>query len=802
MATQVKKAAVLGAGVMGSGIAAHFANAGVPTLLLDIVPKAPTDDEQKRGLTLQSPEVRNRFAASGLQKAITAKPAAFFSKANAELVAIGNFEDDLGGIADCDIVVEAVVENLDIKRSLFQRVAQHRRGDTLIASNTSGLSLKAMAEGLPADFRKHFVVTHFFNPPRYMKLLEVVALPGTDPEVVRRATAIGEELLGKGIVRGKDTANFIANRIGVFGMMHAIHTMLEDGYTPEEVDAIHGRPLGRPKSAAFRTADIVGLDTLVHVAKNCYDSLVQDEKRDTFKVPSFIEEMVKRGILGDKSGGGFYKKAKGEGGESKIQTLDPKTLAYRDQQKVRYDSLGAARNIDDVAERMRTVVFAEDRAGQFAWKTVSETLVYAANRIPEIADDVVAVDNAMKWGFNWDLGPFETWDALGVEAVVERLRKEGRSIPKLIQDLLASGQKSFYAREGSRTTTFDVATKSHKPVLAPKEHITFRALSAEKKALRENGGATLYDLGDGVLGLEFHTKMNAVDADIIDMLHASVDEIEARYEGLVITNDGEHFSAGANLMLILMGARQGEWRMIEEMSKRFQDACLRMRYATRPVVAAPFGYTFGGGCEITFGAARVCAHAETYIGLVEAGAGLIPAAGGTREMTLRALESIPPGVEADPFPFLRRSFETVAMAKVATSAQEAQEMRLLRPTDRIVLSRDRLAHEAKKTVLHLAAEGYRPPRPRSARLPGASGYATLRAALLNFRAANQITDHDVTVASKLAWVMTGGNCSPSVPVGEQYLLDLEREAFMSLVGEPKSQERMQALLMTGKPLRN
>jgi 3-hydroxyacyl-CoA dehydrogenase len=786
---------------MGSGIAAHLANAGVPTLLLDIVPKSLTDDEKRRALTLSSREVRNRFAAAGLKKAMAARPAAFFSTANADLVTIGNFDDDLEKIAECDFVVEAVVENLDIKRSLFSRVAAVRQGSTIVASNTSGLSLKAMSQGLPEDFRKHFVVTHFFNPPRYMRLLEIVGLPETDPAVLARAAAIGEELLGKGVVHAKDTPNFIANRIGVFGMMHTIHVMLEDGYSVEEVDAIVGRPLGRPKSAAFRTADLVGLDTLVHVAKNCYESLTADEKRETFQLPQFLASMVDRGLLGDKTGQGFYKKVR-EGGESKILAIDPRTLEYREQQKVRYDSLGAARNIEDVAERMRTVVFAGDRAGLFAWKVVSESLVYAANRVPEIADDIVQVDNAMKWGFNWDLGPFESWDALGVERVAERLRQEGRAVPALVESLLASGARAFYQRREGRTLYFDVATKKLEVAPERPEQIVFRDLAQRNRVVRENSSATLHDIGDGVLGLEFHTKMNAIDTDIIDMLHAAADELEGRWEGLVITSDGENFSAGANLMLILMASRQGELKMIEEMSKRFQDANLRLRYGPRPVVAAPFGLTLGGGAEITFAAARVCAHAETYIGLVETGAGLIPAAGGCREMVFRALEALPPGVDADPFPFLRRAFETVAMAKVSTSAQEGQELRYLRPTDRIVLSRARLTHEAKKTVLHLVAEGYRPPRMRTAKLPGESGFATLRATLHNLRAANQITDHDVTVASKLAWVLMGGRCSPSIPVSEQYLLDLEREAFLSLVGEPKTQDRMQALLMTGKPLRN
>ena len=804
MAARVKKAAVLGAGVMGAGIAAHFANAGVPTLLLDIVPKALTEDDQKRGLTLESKEFRNRFALGGLAKVVASKPAAFFSKVNADLVTVGNFEDDLAKLADCDIVVEAVIENMDIKRSLFQRVAAVRGPNTIVASNTSGLSLAKMAEGLPADFQKHFLVTHFFNPPRYMHLLEVVKLSQTDDQVFADAVQIGEELLGKGIVYGKDTTNFIANRIGVYSMMHGIHSMLEGGYSPEEVDAVMGKALGRPKSAAFRTADLVGLDTLVHVAKNCYDTLPDDPERDLFKVPEFIEQMVKKGILGDKTKGGFYKRTKGEDGKSKLLTLDPKTLEYRDQVKVRYDSLGMARNIEDTAERIKMVAFAEDRAGQLAWTSLSATLCYAANRIPEIADDIVNVDNGMKWGFNWDLGPFEVWDALGVEKVVARLQSENRAIPKLVSDLLASGQTSFYGKSDGKATFYDVQKKVAALLPVKKENIS-KAMAEEKKQIvKENSGATVYDIGDGVLAFEFHTKMNSIDNDIVELFHETMDDLEGKsqWEGLVIANDGGHFSVGANLMLVLMTAQQGQWKELEAVSERFQNLMLRTRYGSKPVVAAPFQYTFGGGVEMTMGASRVVAHAETYCGLVEVGVGLIPGAGGTREMVFRAMESIPPGVDCDPFPFLRKSFETIAMAKVATSAQEAQEMRLFRPTDRIILNRDRLTWEAKKTVLNLASEGYRAPKQRTARLPGKSGYGTLMTALHNFKGAGQITEHDFTVASKLAYVMMGGDTSPAVAVGEQYLLDLEREAFMSLAGNEKSQARMQYMLMNNKPLRN
>ena len=716
----------------------------------------------------------------------------------------GNFDDHLAQIADCDIVVEAVVENMDIKRALFKRVAAVRGADTIIASNTSGLSLEGMADGMPEDFRKHFLVTHFFNPPRYMKLLEIIKLSGTDNDVFARAVAIGEEVLGKGIVYAKDTTNFVANRIGVHAMLQGIHLMLKDGYSPEEVDATVGKALGRPKSAAFRTADLVGLDTLLHVAQNCYDTLPNDEERDIFVAPDYLKAMVEKKLLGDKTGGGFYKRVKVEGGKSKVMTLDPATLEYREQQKPRYDSLGMARNIDDVGERIAMVAFAEDRAGQFAWKTLSATLVYAANRIPEIADDVVNVDNAMKWGFNWDLGPFEVWDAVGVEKVVAKLQAEGRAVPKLVGALLATGEKTFYKKVNGALHYFDAKTKKHVPAPTKKEHISFKALSDGKKVVKENGGASLYDIGDGVLGFEFHTKMNSLDNEVIDLLFDAMDELEgkSKWDAMVITNDGQHFSVGANLMLVLFAAQQGQWADLEKISKRFQDAKRRTRYGQKPVVSAPFQYTFGGGVEVNMGASRVVAHAETYMGLVEVGVGLIPGAGGTREMVFRAMECIPQGVDADPFPFLRKSFETIAMAKVATSAREAQEMMLLRPTDRVVLSRDRLTFEAKKTALHLAEEGYRAGTPRTARLPGKSGYGTLMTALHNFRAANQVTEHDFTVAQKLAWVMMGGDTSPNVAVTEQYVLDLEREAFLSLAGNEKSQARMQHMLMNNKPLRN
>jgi 3-hydroxyacyl-CoA dehydrogenase len=801
---QIRKVAILGAGVMGSQIAAHFANAGIPSLLLDIVPKELTEEEKARGLTLESPEVRNRLARNGVQNALKAKPAAFFIPELAQLIEVGNFEDDLPKLKDVDWIIEAVVERLDIKRRLMEKVAAHRREGTIISSNTSGISIARIAEGFPEEFRKHFLGTHFFNPPRYMRLLEIIPTPDTDPDLVQFISDFGERVLGKGIVYCKDTPNFIANRIGVFGMMVTLHQMVKDGLTIEDVDAITGPATGKPKSATFRTADLVGIDTFVHVANNLYEFAPDDEMREMFKVPDFVLEMVKRGWLGEKTKQGFYKKVKDEKGQSVIYALRYDKMEYEPSSKSKYPSLEMARNIENVGERIKTVAYAKDPAGKFFWNVLSQILIYAANRIPEISENIVNIDNAMKWGYNWELGPFETWDAIGLEDSVRRMEEEGLPVPQKIKDMLAAGNKNFYKKENGQLFYYDFATNSYKPVPLSKGVIVL-ALEKEKegRVLRSNPGASFIDLGDGVALVEFHSKMNAIGEDILTMLNYALDEVEKRFDGLVIGNQGKNFSVGANLMLILMLAQEEEWDELDRAVRMFQGVNMRLKYFSKPVVVAPFGMTLGGGCEITLHAPRVRAAAETYIGLVEVGVGVIPAAGGTKEMVLRAQKRTKEVENVDPLPFLQKVFETIGMAKVATSALEAKKFGFLRECDSFSMNTDRLIGEAKQTVLAMLEEGYRPPVLHDRMMAyGRAIKSAFLIALDQMREGGYITEYDLEIGKKLAHVIAGGDLSGPQEVDEQYFLDLEREAFLSLCGDPRTQARMGHMLKTGKPLRN
>jgi 3-hydroxyacyl-CoA dehydrogenase len=802
---RIEKAAVLGAGTMGAQIAAHLANAGLPTLLLDIAPRELTPEEAAKGLALDSREVRDRTARSGLEAAKKAKPAAFFSPARARLVSVGNFEDDLARLIDCDLVIEAVVENLDIKRRLFEQVERHRRPGSIVATNTSGIPVRAIAEGFSEDFRAHFLGTHFFNPPRYLHLCELIPTEWTRPEVACSVFGFLDRRLGKGVVVAKDRPNFIANRIGTYGALQTIRTMLEDGYTVEEVDKMTGPAVGRPKSATFRTFDIVGLDVLMHVTKNLYDAVPDDEERETFVAPEFLQQMLERGMLGGKTGGGFYRKQKGAPGEKQeIWTLDAASLEYRPQQKVKFPALDAAKNVDDTAERVRMLVRGRDRVGQFLWKTVGRTLRYAANRVPEIAETVVDVDRAMRWGFGWELGPFETWDAIGVEESVERMRAEGLGVPANVERMLAAGAKSFYKTEGGRRSYFDFDALEYKPVNEPAGTIILKSVKDRTGTVKKNAGASLIDIGDGVACLEFHSKMNAIGGDTIQMIRQSLAEVERNFAGLVVGNQGANFCVGANLMLMLLTAQEEEWEELDLMVRAFQQAMMSLRYSPKPVVVAPFNLALGGGCEIALHADRARASAELYAGLVEVGVGIIPAGGGTKEMTLRALDAIPAGAdEADPFPFLKRAFETVAMAKVSTSAEEARTLGYLRDEDSVSMNQDRLIADAKQEVLALAARGYTQPQPR-ADIPalGLPALATLKLGIHQLKRGGFISDYDALVGEKLARIMTGGDLNHPTRVSEQYLLDLEREAFLSLCGQPKTRERMAHTLKTGKPLRN
>ncbi len=801
MPYSIHRAAVLGAGVMGSRVAAHLANAGVPTFLLDIVPSELTGEEKRAGLGLDSPKVRNRIVMTGLEAAKKSKPAAFFVPAYAEWITAGNFEDNLDWVAQADWVIEAVAENLEIKRSLLARVDRLRRPGAIVSTNTSGLPVNLIAEGRSEDFRRHWLGTHFFNPPRYLHLLEMIPGRDTLPEVLDAISDFADRRLGKGVILAKDTPNFIANRIGTFSMVNLIRVMQEEGLTVEEVDALTGPAIGMPKTATFRLLDLVGLDTVAQVIRNIHQNAPQDERRDYYRVPPFMEEMLKRNWMGDKAGQGFYQKVKKDD-ESEILALDLSSLEYRPQQRPKFAVLEMAKNLDDPAERLRLVMNSEDRAGRFAWKTMSEVFVYAANRLPEISERIIEIDRSMKWGFAWEMGLFEMWDALGVQAAVKRLEKEGRAVPDNVQRMLATGATSFYRRRNGRTEYFDFGAGSYQVLEQPPGIILLAAEKDRSRLIKKNPGASLIDLGDGVCCVEFHSKMNAIGPDIVGMLRAGLEETACNFEAMVIASEGANFSVGANLMLALMAIQSEEWEEIDLAIRQFQGVNMAIKYSERPVVAAPFGMALGGGCEIPLHAARICAHAELYMGLVEAGVGLVPAAGGCKEMVIRANEALLPG--EDVFEALKGVFEQTAFARISTSAEEARRYRFLRPADSISMNRERLVADAKKLALELVRGGCRPARPRSdIKVPGEAGLAKLKMAIHLAREADYITDHDATVARKLAHVLCGGNLSSTnALVTEQYLLDLEREAFLSLCGEKKTQERIAHTLKTGKPLRN
>jgi 3-hydroxyacyl-CoA dehydrogenase len=803
MKQTIERVAVLGSGVMGSRIAAHFANAGIASYLLDIVPKELKPEEKEKGLTLQSPEARNRIAREGLEEAKKSKPAAFFSPELSELVTIGNFDDHKEWITKADWIIEVVVERLDIKQQVLQMVDQLRKPGSLVTSNTSGIPISALAEGRSDDFRKHFCGTHFFNPPRYMKLLEIIPTGETLSEVVEFLARFGERVLGKGIVYCKDTPNFIANRIGVFSMLYTIKVMVDDGYTIEEVDQITGPATGKPKSATFRTADIVGLDTIVHVARNLYEAVPNDEMRGTFVILPFIETLVKNKWLGDKTKQGFYKKTKGDNGEKAILMLDYHSMEYRPRQKAQFQSLDMGKNIENVPERIRMLAYSQDRAGKFIWKTLSAILLYSAQRVPEITDDIIHIDNAMKWGFNWELGPFETWDAIGVEESVKKIREEGKTIPPIVEKLLSSGKKSFYHSENGVRSFFDWRSGEYKAEKDMPGIIVLPSLKDRKKEIRKNSGASLIDLGDGVACLEFHSKMNAIGEDILQMTQIAIAETEKNFEGLVIGNQGTNFSVGANLLLILMQAQDENWDELDLVVRAFQKATMSLRYSSKPVVAAPFGMTLGGGCEFSLGADRIHSSAELYVGLVEVGVGVIPAGGGTKETLVRTIEGIPTNSEADLFPFVKRAFETIGLAKVSTSAMDAKSIGYMRSTDSYSMNKDRLIGDAKQVVLGMVTSGYSAPKMRT-NIPvlGEPGLANLTVGIHLMKEAGYISEYDAHIGRKLAYILCGGDLTAKSFVSEQYLLDLEREAFLSLLGEKKTQDRIKYMLEKGKPLRN
>ncbi|MGA2811113.1 MAG: 3-hydroxyacyl-CoA dehydrogenase NAD-binding domain-containing protein [Candidatus Acidiferrum sp.] len=802
MKRRIEKAVVLGAGTMGARIAAHFANAGLPVVLLDMVPP---------GAEVASPE-RNKIVRAGLEGAKKSRPAAFFTPALAEKVSIGNFEDDLQRVAEADWIIEVVAENLEIKRKLLARVAALRKPGAIVTTNTSGLPVHLIAEGMSEEFKEHWCGTHFFNPPRYLKLVEVIPGPQTSGDVIATLREFCDRRLGKGVVEAKDTPNFIANRIGTFSMLNALRLMGELDMTVEEVDACTGPAVGWPKSATFRTADLVGLDVLSHVIKNIYETAPNDESRERYKIPQLLEEMTKRGWLGDKTGQGFYKKTKA--GPREILTLDVRTMEYRAKQKAKFASLEAGKGIESTKERLRALLGPilqgqkADKAQQFLWQALSETCLYAARRVPEIADSVAEVDRAMRWGFAWELGPFEIMDAIGVKEFAAQVEKEGRAVPPLIARVSGTGQ-GFYDTEKGVTTVFDLSGKP-RTLGEASGVIILKSLKDAGHEVDKNSGASLIDLGDGVLCCEFHAKMNAIGADLISMIHKGLKRLETDFDAMVIANQAVNFSVGANLMLVLVGAQEQEWDELHMAVQQFQNVNLAIKYARKPVVVAPQGLALGGGCEVALHGARIQAAAESYMGLVEAGVGLIPGGGGTKEMLIRANEHAAGGEDLDLFHALKPIFETIATAKVGTSAEENRDLGFLRREDGVTMNGARVVGDAKEAALGLLRGGWKPlaaswqegAQITQIKVLGESFLAAAKLAIHMLQRGGYASDYDAHVGRKVANILAGGALSAPQAVSEQYLLDLEREAFVSLLGEKKTLERIAFTLKTGKPLRN
>jgi 3-hydroxyacyl-CoA dehydrogenase len=815
---RIHKVAILGAGTMGARIAAHFANAGVPSLLLDIVP--PDADGP----------ARNKIAAAGLDGAKKSKPAAFFEASLARLVTVGNFEDDLKRLAEVDWIIEAIVENLEIKRALLRKVEAVRKPGTIVTTNTSGLPVAKIAEGFSDDFRRSWFGTHFFNPPRYMRLLELIPTPEADRALIEAVTRFCDLQLGKGVVLAKDTPNFIANRIGTFSVLNVMRLMQEMDLSIEDIDALTGQAVGWPRSATFRTIDLVGLDILGHVVSNMTQN-VRDE-RSELQIPVFFRQMLERKWLGDKTQGGFYKKNVGRtpppaapGKEDERLALDWKTLEYHSRQKPKFAALDMAKNVEETGARIRMLLALDggapqkaDKAGAFLWAALSDLWTYSANRIPEISDSIVEIDRAMHLGFNWELGPFELWDAAGVEATVARMKKEGRPVAANVEKLLGSGKKSWY-EDDSKTPSgrkyWDLATGNWQPVGVPAGVWSVEVAKKSNGVVKKNSGASLIDLGDGVGCIEFHSKMNALGADIISLILQTLKPGGPgdAFDAFVITNDAQNSSVGANLMLLLMSVQEEEWDDVDLAIRQFQGMTQAIKFSPKPVVIAPFGLTLGGGCEISLHAAARQPHAELYMGLVEVGVGLLPGGGGCKEMLLRAVDSaasirpdLPSNARGESVELLeamKKTFETIATAKVATSAHEARGLGFLSSSDRITMNRERVLSDAKARALELARAGYEPPLMRTdIPAPGENILATLKMGVYLMRQSEYISDHEQKLGTKIAEVLCGGNITPGTPVSEQYLLELEREAFKSLCGEKKTQERIQFTLKTGKTLRN
>ncbi len=792
----INKVAVLGAGVMGATIAAHLANAGIEVLMLDIVPKEVSEQEAAKGLTLESPAVRNRIAQNGLQGLVKMKPAPFFLPEYINLIQVGNLEDDLAQLSTCDWIVEVVVEYMPIKLDLLKKIAPHIGANAVLTTNTSGLSVNEMAQVLPDDLKKRFLVTHFFNPPRYMRLMEIVPCRETDPQVVQDMADFLSSRTGKGIVHAKDTVNFIANRIGVYAIYKSIRHMMDLGMTVEEVDSMAGPVTARPKSAAFRTADLVGLDTLAHVGTNSYDLLPDDEEREVFKLPEFMAKMIENKQLGNKTQQGFYTK-KTVDGKKEIFYFDYTTGDYKPIARAKYPSAALVKQVDDPGQKLKMVMGAKDTGAEFAWRSIRDTLIYAVNRIPEIADDVVNVDNAMKWGFNWEIGPFEMLDAIGVKSFVKRAEADAVNVPEKLKKV-----DSFYRYgESGRQEFYDFASQSYLPVPVKEGQIRLEILKKAGKVVEKTANCSVVDLGDGVFGFEFHSKMNAISGDILAMTHKAVKRAETEGVGLVIGNRGANFSVGANLMMLAVAVAEGAYDDINMTIRAFQKATMAVKYARVPVVAAPFNMALGGGCEFCLHADAINAYAETYMGLVEIGVGLLPAGGGTKEMCLRAVE-LAQQYNTDPQPFIFKHFEQIAMAKVSMSAAELTNMGYMRRGDSITMDIDQLIADAKQKVLALAVN-YRPKRPlENIPAPGRGIAASIKSQLWNMMMGKFITEYELEMGALIAQIICGGDVAAGTLISEEYLLQLEREGFLKLCTNKKTVERIQHMLKRGKALRN
>jgi 3-hydroxyacyl-CoA dehydrogenase len=801
----INNIAVLGSGIMGSRIACHFANIGLNVLLLDIAPKELNEEERKKNISVDSPVFKNRIVNTALQQAIKSNPSPLFKTAFASRIRTGNFTDNMKDVANCDWIVEAVVENLDIKKSVFENVEKFRKQGTLITSNTSGIPIKLMSEGRSDDFRKHFCGTHFFNPPRYLRLLEIIPGPDTSREVIDFLMNYGDVFLGKATVECKDTPAFIANRVGVFSIMSLFHLVEKKGYTVDEIDKLTGPVIGRPKSATFRTCDLVGIDTLVKVAKDVYERCPNDEAKEQFNIPVFVQKMISNNWLGDKTGQGFYKKVKNSSptlpkGVSEILSLDLKDLEYKPKAKSKFPSLDQVKNIENLNERMKILFGANDRAGEFYRSSFTELFSYVSYRIPEIADDIFKIDDAICAGFGWEIGPFQLWDLFGVEATFKLMEQSGNKPAQWVYDFLAKGNKNFYQAKSGKKYFYSVSGSEYKIIPGTESFIILDA--AREKTVWKNEGCSLIDIGDGVLNLEFHTKMNTIGGEIVEGLNTSVNMAEKDFRGLVIGNDGQNFSAGANIGIIFMYAMEQEFDEIDFAIRAFQNMNMRVRYSSVPVVVAPHGLSLGGGCEMTLHADKVIASAETYTGMVEFGVGLIPGGGGSKEFALRASDAYTEGTIDEQV--LKEYFLTIAMAKVSTSGTEAFDLKILKKgRDEIVMNSQRRLAEAKKAVLEMSAEGYtRPAERKDIKVLGRSGMGMFYAGTNTMLSGHYISEHDQKISQKLAYVLCGGELSSYTFVSEQYLLDLEREAFLSLCGERKTLERIQSILTTGKILRN